>query len=355
MRDTSRIYLYLVGFLLASFLFLKFAVPYLLPFVLGLFLAGLIDPAVTRLERRYRIPRSLGAALVIVLLVAGLIFIAVVGAIRLGAELAAISDSLPGVYQVLYALGAALVDLVGQFSATLPPALKSTLDQQIAVGYRLVEVVVGSLLGLVQGWLTGLPGALMVILITGVATYFFSRDKERIGEFLVGLLPGRVRPGAAEVKARLLSSTVGLIKAQAVLVLLTFLVTLVGLNMLGARYALTISIVSALLDVIPVLGPSLVFVPWAAYAFLLGHSELALWLLALYGLIAVVRGGAQAYIIGERIGLHPLATLLALYLGVQAFGPIGFIYGPLVAIVLKAAVEAGLLPAGPGPHASGKG
>lgn len=348
-RGAVRVYLYLGGFLVASFLFMRFVLPFILPFALGIFLAALIEPAVSRLERRWRIPRPLSAALVIVLLVGGLAFFAVMGVIRLGAELITLSESLPSVFQAVSALASALADMVGQFSATLPPALKTSVDQQLAVGYRLAQVAVTDLLGVVQGWLTGLPGALMVILITALATYFFSKDKESIRDFLIGLLPGPVRPGAIEIKARLIASTVGLVKAQAVLVSLTFIVILIGLNVLGTRYALTVALASALLDVIPVLGPSLIFVPWAAYLFLVGQTGLALGLLLLYGVVAVVRGAAQVYVIGERIGLHPLATLLALYLGVQAFGPVGFIYGPLVAIVLKASVEAGLLPPGPGP------
>lgn len=351
LRGTVRTYVYLVGFLLTSFLFLKFALPYVLPFVLGLFLAALIDPAVTRLKWRWRIPRPVGAAMVIFLLVAGVAFFTVVGAIRLGAELVALSESLPSVYQALYALASALADMVGQFSATLPPALKSSLDQQLVIGYRLAQAAVGDLLSLVQGWLAGLPGALMVILITALATYFFSTDKEPIRDFLIGLLPRQVRPGAIEIKARLMASTIGLVKAQAILVFLTFVVILIGLNLLGTRYALTVALVSALLDVIPILGPSLVFVPWAAYLFLVGQTGPALGLLLLYGVVAVVRGAAQVYVIGDRIGLHPLATLFALYLGIQVFGAVGFIFGPLVAIVLKAAVEAGLLPGGPGPRA----
>lgn len=350
----ARYHLVLAAYFVASFLFLKFVLPYILPFFLALFLAVLIDPAVTWLEVRWRIPRSLGAGLVIILLVATIAVTTVFGVVRLGAELAGLSTSLPEIYDALAALAADLADLVGEISAVLPPLLKSSLDQQITVGYRVLQTAVESLLGLVQGWLAALPALLVLLLITSLATYFISRDKDRIRDFLMGLFPKELRPGAVEVKSKLMASTVGLIKAQAVLIMLGFVIFLVGLSIIRAPYILTVSLVSALLDVIPVLGPSLIFIPWAIYMFAVGDVSFAIQLLVVYGFVALVRGASQVIVIGGRINLHPLATLLALYLGVEFFGPIGFVYGPLVAIVLKAAVEAGLLPAGPGPRTADK-
>lgn len=344
MREAARSYLILAGFLLASFLFLRFVLPYLIPFVLALFLAEFVEPAVAWLEARWRLPRAFGAAFVILTLVTGTGFFLALGVVRLGAELLAFSASLPDLFASLTNLARSLADVVGEYSAALPPMLKEAIDQQMSLGYQVAQSSVGSLLNAVQGWLAALPQAGVVFLLTALATYFLSRDRAPMRRFVLTVIPAEARPGATEIKARLLTSTVGLIKAQAVLVTITFFVYLGGLAVLGARYALLAALVASLLDLLPVLGPSLLFLPWAAYAFGSGEAALGLGLLVLYGVVALVRGSLQAYVIGERIGLHPLATLVAMYVGVRLFGPAGVVYGPLVAILLKAGVETGLLP-----------
>lgn len=344
MRTTLKAYLYHAAFLAGSYFFLRFLMPYLLPFVLALFFALLVDTPVTWLERRWRLPRGLAAAVVILLVLGGLGLVGATGAMRLGAELVALSASLPDLFQRLSGAATALVELLGEFSATLPPLLKQGVDQQIALVYRLAQAAVTALLTTVQGWVVALPGAVLVFLLTALATYFFSRDKAAIRDFLLALVPRPLRAGALEVKDRLLVSTVGLIKAQTVLVTITFFVFLLGLSLLRVPYALLVALLSSLLDLLPVLGPSLIYIPWAAYAFLDGRPGLAVGLLVLYGAVALVRGGLQASVIGARMGLHPLVTLVALYVGAALFGPVGVVYGPLVAALWRAAVAAGLLP-----------
>lgn len=345
--EALRAYLSYLGFLLASYVFLKHVLPYVFPFVLAVFLALLVDPPVSWLERRWRLPRSLAAALVIVILVVGLGFLVAVGAMRLGAELLSLSTALPDLFRRLTDAAAALANVLGDFSATLPPLFKQAVDQQIALGYRLAQAAVSSLLTSVQGWLVGLPGAVVLFLLSALATYLVSRDKGAIRDFLLELLPAGTRRAALEIKDRLVESTVGLVKAQTLLVTITFLIFWIGLSLLGAPYALLVALLSGLLDVLPVLGPSMIGIPWAVYAFLDGRIAFGAGLLVLYGAVALFRGTIQAWVIGWRIGLHPLVTLLALYVGVHLFGPAGVIYGPLVAAMLKAAVAAGLLPRGP--------
>lgn len=346
MGQALKAYAWLLGFLLASFAFFTYVLPFVFPFVLALFLAVFIDPAVAGLERM-RLPRSVGAAVVIVAVLGLAAFVLVVGMVRLGLELVDLMGSLPVGYQQLVDLAGAATDLLGQFSATLPPVLKQVLDRQLTGTYQAVVGILNGVLASLQNLLAALPGLAMVFLITAIATYLISRDKVVIRSFLLGWVPREWRTGVIAIKADVLASTVGLIKAQAVLVFLTFLVVLGSLSILGVRYALTMAVLAALLDVLPVLGPSLLFIPWAIYAFLAGDASLAVWLLVLYGAVALVRGVAQPYVIGERLGLHPLTVLVALYLGVKVWGAAGFIYGPLVAIVLKAAMASGLLPAGP--------
>lgn len=345
LHPSAKGYVNLALYLAASYLFLRFLLPYLMPFILAAFLAIMIDPVVNRLEG-LRIPRSVASGFMVALGVALTFLFSLYLLARLGSELASLAVSLPDVYRNFMALVDFISERVGAAIATLPPGVKVTVEKQISLLFQGAQGLVTGVLGMFQAWLQVLPNAGAVFLLTALATYFISSEKALVRRFLLALIPVEWQPGVISVKAKLVQSTVGLIKAQAVMVFITFLIILAGLLFLGTNYSLTIAILSAILDILPVLGPALIFLPWSIFALITGKGFLGVWLLVLYGAVAIVRGIIQPRIIGERIGLHPLATLVALYIGVKVFGAAGFIYGPLVVIVLKAAVGGGLFSIG---------
>ena len=93
----------------------------------------------------------------------------------------------------------------------------------------------------------------------------------------------------------------------------------------------------------PVLGPGLVFVPWIIWEFISGHTGLGVSLLVVYTVISVVRQILEPKIVGDSIGLHPLATLISLYVGLQLGGVVGMILGPVTVVIVIACYRAGLL------------
>ncbi|HEY8450152.1 MAG TPA: AI-2E family transporter, partial [Bacillota bacterium] len=191
--------------------------------------------------------------------------------------------------------------------------------------------------------LEGVPSLFALLVVTVIATFFISRDRAALKRFGLMLVPVGWRPGVERLFGQLFASFVGLANALTLLVLLTAAATTIGLTLLGSRYALLLGVTSGLLDIIPVIGPSLLFVPWIGYHLLFGDVVFGLLLLLLYGLVSGARTLLQAQIIGQQMGLHPLTTLFTLYVGAKLLGPIGFVAGPLAAVVIKAMYETGLL------------
>src|SRR5690606_27870815 len=116
----------------------------------------------------------------------------------------------------------------------------------------------------------------------------------------------------------------------------------IGLSLLRSPYAMLLAVLSGLLDLLPVLGPGLIFVPWLLYHFILGDALFGLGLALVYAAISFIRTVLEPRIIGERAGLHPLTALIALYVGLKLFGMAGFVIGPLSAILLKSLARVGL-------------
>lgn len=343
MRVLVRAYAPVIGVLLGLYLVYRHLLPLVLPFALAGAIAVLIEPLVGGMERRLKLPRTLAAGLTLLALLGLVLLFLFVGISRIAAEARLLLDDVPGAYARVEADVQRLMDRLAEWFGTLPPAVRDALEQQRAAVLGTVRVWLGRLVAAMQGWIASLPDLLVQVLVVALATFFISRDKAVVVRFLLELVPEPWRSAVEGMARGLARSFVGFIVAMFVLVVLTALVTAVGLAALGSRYALLLGGLAGLLDVLPVLGPSLLFVPWGLYHIIFGELYFGVGLLVLWGVVSGARTLLQAQIIGERIGLHPLTTLLALYVGVKVFGPSGFILGPLTAVLLKAMTRAGLL------------
>lgn len=334
--------------LVGLYLGLKYVVPHFVPFLVAVALAVLIDPTVSALEERLRLPRGWAVAITLFFLlglVLGLVLIGVGAVVVQVGELAA---NLPVHIERLLAFSQEMLARATEVFSGLPEDIVAYLETSIRAGLESVYTAIDGLAKAVLIGLRGLPEAFLVLVVSLVATFFVSRDKAVIIEFALSLLPHNWRQRARRVNRDVFNSVVGLIKAQLALVALTTLITVVTLYILGVRYAWLVGLLTGVLDVLPVVGPATVLVPWSIYAFIDGNPTLGTGLAALYVVITVFRQIMEPKVIGERLGLHPLITLLSLYLGIRFLGAAGLVVGPLVAIIIKAVMRSGQPPAGGG-------
>ena len=99
-------------------------------------------------------------------------------------------------------------------------------------------------------------------------------------------------------------------------------------------YALLIALLTAIVDILPVLGTGTVRIPWAAAMLILGNFPLGIGLLILYAIITVVRQMLEPRVVGKQIGLYPLVTLVCMFVGTYLFGFVGLFGLPIIATVL---------------------
>lgn len=132
----------------------------------------------------------------------------------------------------------------------------------------------------------------------------------------------------------------GYFKAQLTLMIITFLTLAIGLNIIDIRFNILIALGIALVDMLPVFGSGIIMVPWAIISFISGNNELGKSLAILYVILLVSRQFIEPYILGRSIGVKPLYTFLASIIGSIAFGPVGIIIGPLIAVVITSIFKA---------------
>jgi len=330
-----------VIFLFCVYLILHYLTSLFLPFVIALILAYLIEPLVQLLERKVCLKRELAVGTAILLVISFLTILITFAIFKLYAEIVSLSNYLPEYYNQVSKGVAQLISRGENFYAQLPNPVIEVIQNSISQFYTALESMLQALLIP----LTALPNFITILLISAVATYFISKDKLLISKFCWSIWPKPWQEKTQKAKKEVFSAVVAFIKVQTILVSITTLMTSIGLSLIGIKYALVMGGLVGLFDFLPILGPSTIFLPWIAYNFLVVPDHgLTVSLTVVYLIIMITRQIIEPKLVGDAIGLHPLASLMAMYVGIKLVGIAGFIIGPLTLVTLKAVIRAGLIP-----------
>lgn len=346
--SVQRIYKHVVLVIVVGVLiyFRRYIVTSLLPFFIAFVLAGLMEPGVRYFHEKLRLPRSIAviSVLTLVLVIGGYAGTLVVAKVL--SELVDMSSQ-AGVYQA--AITDLSRDVINKLAAAVDEelipkavqdALLGTVQDFSERGSEFTKRTIDSLLGA----FAALPWLLVVTIITLISTYFISKDRALISEGILRLAPDRWRQPLSQAQEKIVVDMAGFLKAQFLLLVITTSVAAVGFYLIGIKYWMTLAIINGLLDIIPMVGPGLVFIPWAGISLLMGDLPLAIKLLVIYFAMFVTRQVLQPKVLGDSIGAHPLLMLAALYAGIVCFGVQGLIVGPVLVIIIRALLNSGLIP-----------
>lgn len=326
---------------------IKYLLPVFLPFLFAFLFAALIHTAVKGIPTKSEKGRKCLAVFV-----TGLFFIVLaVCAGVLGGGLMRLLEkailTLPGLYKEqfvpwVYEIGDKLEKRYAGRVAGVSDVGSHILSLVQETGESLSEISVERVEN-VSGYAKQIPPFLIKIVMTVVATFFLAADYERITGFLLRLLPKKGQEIACSLKKHTLEILGAYCKSYSILMLLTFLELCIGLAVLRVPFFIPIAFGIALFDILPVLGTGGILIPWAAIALMIGDYRLAVGLVVLDTVITVLRNILEPKIVGKQIGLHPLAALIALFVGLKIGGIVGMIGLPMgLAIVLQLGKEDGM-------------
>lgn len=332
------------GILAALFAFIVFnaraLLLALLPFGLALGIALVLEPVVGFLAHRLRLGRAWAALTVLVVLsLAGGLLLTWATTVLVD-EIGGFIDAFPRYKETVEAFIQGVVDRAAEAYGNLPPLVVRYIADNASRLGQAAEVILTRLGGALLAVLGAVPGLLTAALFVLLATFFTSKDLPGVKALLWRLVPEDDQPKVRTVLSDLTGTALRYLRAQAVLIGVTAVLVTLGLLVVGIENWLVAGLVIGLLDLLPVVGPSLVFIPWIAYLLIVGQMPTALGLLAVYAVASAGRTLIEAKVIGDSVGLHPLATLLALYSGALLWGVPGALLGPVVFIVVKAVVRA---------------
>ena len=123
------------------------------------------------------------------------------------------------------------------------------------------------------------------------------------------------------------------------LMFITFCELFAGFTILRVEYSFLLALVITVIEILPVLGVGTALVPWSIVELLGRDFRMGFGLLILWAVITVVRQIAEPHIVGETIGLHPLLTLVGMYIGFRVFGIVGMLLAPALIIAVRTGVR----------------
>ena len=302
------------------------------PFAVAWLAAVITAPLTDALIHKLHFPPSLAVLLVI------LIFFAVIGAL-IFLFVSVLVDVLGSMAQYIIDLNdmeGNLMDVVTDLYSRLGLDSQQVLAVLDQFKDKIIQFASGGF-GVLVDIAKATPGAFVLVFVTLVAVFYWCRDEKKIIPVLCKAFPRKWRDNAGNTYYSF-SSVIGkYIRAQLILISISFVLCLAGFFILGVDSAVAMALFTAVLDIIPVLGPGTLLVPWGVVAICLGDVRLGIGLIILFVVVSVVRNILQPKVVGDSIGLHPLAALAAIFVGMKAFGIMGLILGPVLLAVAMGA------------------
>lgn len=336
--------IFLIGVIFIYFFKLFF------PFIIATLLVVMINPIINFLEKKARFPRVLAVLTTLLLFFSAFAGIMTLLIAEIIAGTAYLADVIPDKFDAL------ITNIQKFFTEKILPFYEgiaskfSTLDsgKQDTISESIKEAsskFSGSVTTFLQDFLTSLPalitwipGAATAIVFILLATFFISKDWRKLSEKVTSQLPTVITSRSGAVLKDLKKAGVGFIKAQFILITVTFVINFSALLILQVNHALTIALIIAFVDLLPYVGSSAILIPWSIYQLVTGNLFLGISLGVLFVVVAGTRQFIEPKILSSSLNLDPLATLMSLFVGFKLFGFLGLIIGP-IGLVLGTALH----------------
>ncbi|MDO5544575.1 MAG: sporulation integral membrane protein YtvI [Eubacteriales bacterium] len=317
---------------------LKYLLPLLSPFLLGAGLALAAEPMVRFLSRRAHMPRAVstavGVSMAFCFLAMGLLMLCAF-ALRQLKNLAGILPDLETAAQAgLSLVQTRLLELASHAPRGIRPLLEDNVITLLADSGSLLGKLTAWLLGLAGSILTHVPDSALGLGTAILSAFLISAKLPRIKKWLLRRIPKEQLRAAQETARRMRRVLGRWLLAQCKLMSVTFIILAAGLTLLRIPRGLMWALLIALVDALPILGTGTVMVPWSVVCFLQGDTPRALGLLGIYITAALTRSMLEPKLLGKHLGLDPLVTLIALYVGYRLWGVGGMILAPLLTVAV---------------------
>lgn len=330
--------LLLAGITAGVYLSFRYLLPLILPFAVAYFLAWIIRPVTESLYQKWRLPRIVGGTLSLLLLV-GIFCTAFCLLVNvLVREAIAFLKNVPVYLEVI---AGKLDRICGQWDNIMgyeDGTLRAIVDDNLVSGYdKLKSNIMPELTEHTISITFSIMTLMGVVLIVLVAAVLIVKE---LPEFHKRYDNNSVYKDIHKVTSRLSEAGLAYLRSQLIIMIIVAGVCVLALFLIQNDYAVLAGVGIAVMDALPILGSGIALIPWAIILLMNGNIYAAAILMTAYLLCQVIREVLEPKLIGNRIGIKPLYTLIAMYVGLKLFGVIGFFLGPVGLVIITAIYQA---------------
>ncbi len=325
-------YISVIGGIL--YFILKFCLGYLLPFVIGTVLAFLVQKPASAISRKLKVKKGTAALGCVILIYLALVLVLLFAVSRIYLSAADFTHKAPEFIEKI-------TDSAKQFSDKIKELTYGTSgnygeyisDTVYAFVQKLLLKVSDVISSFFTQFAASLPGIIFSVFVTVITGCYIAKDFELLKENTYFALGRENTHKIRKIWEITVNNVFKIIKGYLILAVIAFVQLALGFLILKINGALKAAMLTAFVDMLPVLGSGTVLIPWAVISALTGRVPRAIGLAVIYAVVAVVRNIMEPKIMGKQVGLHPVITLLSMVLGLKIFGFAGLFVLPLVITV----------------------
>lgn len=351
------------------YLAIKYALGIVWPFVVAFFLAMLLQRPVNFLSTKTPLKRGISSVIMVlfVLVIVGSILGLIIGRIVIELKgffdylLIKMEDAPAFVDQIQAWLSDTFSFLPKSLHESIMTATESFLNRLMGIEAKASADAIqaessgidfsllSSPLGAVWGTAKQIPMIAVGVLVCVVSCCFMTTDYRTLRDMILSQLSQKRQSAVIRTKQVTFSTLGKMGKAYSIILFVTFMEMLLGLSFLklihvyDSGYIFAIAFITAVVDIIPVLGTGTILIPWALWSLFTGDVGLGIGLLVVYAIISVIRQVIEPKLVASQLGLPPFVTIMAMYIGSQLFGFVGLFLLPITVMLLKVLNDEGVI------------
>lgn len=370
--------LYYALLLTLFYCFMKYAFGLFFPFILAFIVAMIMQRPINFISKKTKIKKGVVSGIMILLLVAIIGFLVSLLGVKIWEAFRDFLDFLMRKFGDLPNFLDKLEIWVADRIRFLPDSVESSINSSLSnavdrlkelltspdagtllqdtvgslkISSVLEKVDLSALSSSISGvWYTAkqIPTIFLAIIVSIFACCFMASDYDRMTEFVKRQFSSKSE-NFSKAKRIVTTSFKNLIKAYALIILVTFVEMLLGLSALKlfgiykGSWIVFIAMGTAVVDIMPVLGTGTILLPWSLYSFISGDIPMGIGVLVLYVFITVMRQFIEPKLVAGQLGLPPFVTIMGMYIGLKLFGIIGMFAVPLTIILIKLLNDEGVI------------
>ena len=341
---TKRILIFTIS-IIALILICLFILPVSVPIIIALLTAMVFEPLVKLVETKFKWKRKVSVITIYIFFVALLAALLYYTVNSLIGKLIQFTKDAPDHLNKLSGVWIDLQSKMSNYTAGMPPEFVKAIQDEFD---KMIVTLRNSLTSLLSSdkimTLAGeIPNFLVSLIVFMIALFLFMLELPDLKKMFFRHLTDDTAKKVRYMMSKLNSVIFGFMKAQLLVSLIILAVTFVGLLVITPKYAVVMSLIIWIIDVIPILGSIIILAPWSLYQLVSGDVGMGTKLAILAVILLIIRRTVEPKVMGNQIGLSPLPTLIAMFIGLKLFGFLGFFIGPLIVILFNPAREAGII------------